>query len=413
MEQIKQSDVIQYLKSLPANSIDAVVSDPPYGLKFMGKTWDNFDRRDPEEQNLQSVKSFLRTSKGVTFKGGVNFQLWCQLWGHELLRVVKPGAHIMIFSAARTVHRLSVGLEDAGWDIRDILVWAYMNGMPKSFDISKSIDKKFGAEREVIGHKQSGLDRGSGSTVSFEGSKGRDETGLIPITAPVTPDAIKFDGWGTGLKPSWEPIVLARAPISEDTITDNVIKYGTGGINIHNNRLGEHDNDKHYGVGPGTTGGPSEWYVKNTPRDEIKIESGSYPPNFLTVEKNLFGPQADRIFLLHKAQSKERFGFCRDHNEVYCVVDKKSIWKDHSECNVEYHPTVKPLPLIQHLVRLVTPPDGVVLDPFMGTGTTAVAAKIEGFEWRGCDKMAEYVEIGNKRVEEAKTINKLTADARW
>ena len=196
---VLNADCLEAMKKLPDNFIDAVVTDPPYGLSFMGKDWDH----------------------GVP---GVAF------W-KEALRITKPGGHIVAFGGSRTYHRLTCAIEDAGWEIRDCLGWLYSSGFPKSMDISKAIDKKLGAERNVIGKNTSR--HGGGNGTLFGGGIGP-ETGYI--TEPSSEEAKKWSGWGTCLKPAFEPIVLARKPV-EGTVADNVMKYGVGGINIDECRV--------------------------------------------------------------------------------------------------------------------------------------------------------------------------------
>jgi hypothetical protein len=185
------------MATLAAESIDAIVTDPPYGLSFMGKDWDH----------------------GVPGEA---------FW-REALRVAKPGAHLLAFGGSRTYHRLACAIEDAGWEIRDCIMWVYGSGFPKSHDVSKAIDREAGATREVVGQSNGGLHRGSGSTVgSF--------TGQHAITAPATDAAKQWQGWGTALKPSFEPIIVARKPLV-GTIAANVQQYGTGAINIDGCRV--------------------------------------------------------------------------------------------------------------------------------------------------------------------------------
>ena len=202
-------DSLEKLKDLDENSVDSIVTDPPYELGFMGKKWDK---------------------TGIAF----NKELW-----QEALRVLKPGGHLLAFSGSRTYHRMAVAIEDAGFEIRDQIMWVYGSGFPKSLDISKAIDKKFGAEREVVGTR-----KGAGSTgINEVGNqkfvaKNENEDGTLNITIPSTPQAKQWNGWSTNLKPSHEPMVLARKPLSEKTVAENVLKWGVGGINIDGCRVG-------------------------------------------------------------------------------------------------------------------------------------------------------------------------------
>ncbi len=196
-------DCLQKLTSHADNSIDSIVTDPPYGLNFMGKKWD---------YDVPSVA----------------------IW-QQCLRVLKPGGHLLAFSGTRTNHRMTVNIEDAGFEIRDMIAWLYGSGFPKSLNVGKAIDKQAGATREIIGRKTG---RASSLVSDMRGGKmhaGGVKSGAIDcsaITAPATPESQKWDGWGTALKPAIEPITLARKPLSEKTVSANVLKWGTGGINI-------------------------------------------------------------------------------------------------------------------------------------------------------------------------------------
>lgn len=206
---IHHGDCINILASLPGNTFDAIVTDPPYGLEFMGKDWDS------------------HTTPRA-------FQDWCQTWATECLRVLKPGGHMLAFGGTRTWHRLVSAIEDAGFEIRDSIAWIYGSGFPKSLDVSKAIDKAAGAEREVIGpHRYA--DR------KPNGSAGVTSVGLsvmpgYDLTVPATPDAKQWEGFGTALKPAHEPICVARKPL-DGTVAGNVLKWGTGAINIDAMRI--------------------------------------------------------------------------------------------------------------------------------------------------------------------------------
>jgi hypothetical protein len=195
-------DMREVLASFEPNSIDSVVTDPPYGLSFMGKGWD----------------------RGVP---GVEF------W-QEALRVAKPGAHLLAFGGTRTYHRLMCAIEDAGWEIRDCIMWVYGSGFPKSHNVGKAIDREAGAEREVVGNNPN--HRAISGTL-YEGVYQGGNTGAATITAPATDAAKQWEGWGTALKPAWEPIIVARKPL-EGTVAQNVLEHGTGGINIDGCRVG-------------------------------------------------------------------------------------------------------------------------------------------------------------------------------
>jgi DNA modification methylase len=386
-------DCLAILPTLEAESIDAIVTDPPYGLGFMGKAWDH----------------------GVP---GIPF------W-REMLRVAKPGAHLLAFGGARTVHRIASAIEDAGWEIRDTLVWAYASGFPKSLDVSKAIDKAAGAEREVVAMRGHAPSPGAlFAPGEYEGLN------TLPRTAPATDAAREWQGWGTALKPAWEPIVMARKPL-RGTVAGNVQAYGTGALNIDGTRIA--------GVPPSvpqpdlrSVNGRATRLDANARNGEMSEASGRWPANVILTDPifdgdtpgvvgggwqsgdgnpaNRYaqngngvtmgdgwatGPTGaepvdtdgtySRFFLIPKAPRHDR--------EPVIVSPLRA---DSSRHNV--HPTVKPTDLMRHLVRLVTPPGGIVLDPFLGSGTTALAAEMEGFGWVGIEREAEYVAIAEARL---------------
>lgn len=360
MAKLHLGDSLEVLKSLPENSIDSIVTDPPYGLAFMGKKWD---------YDVPSV----------------------DLW-KEALRVLKPGGHLLSFGGTRTYHRMVVNIEDAGFEIRDQIQWLYGSGFPKSLNISKAIDKEAGAEREVIGQSPNWRPAKTKGGAGFDKDVGEGDV-EINITAPATDLAKQWDGWGTALKPSNEPICLARKPISESTVAKNVVKWGTGGINVDECRVETEDpNDdlfrvKHSGDGRSPVVGN---FGINKKAFSNTVPSGRWPANTLfsctcenegkhDVETCAAGIRGD-------IGGASRFFYCA-----------KSSKKERGEGNV--HPTIKPIKLMEYLIKLVTPPNGVVLDPFMGSGTTLVAAKQLGFDGVGIEREAEYYEIAKRRVE--------------
>src|SRR3990167_7256656 len=232
-------DCVEVMKEYPENHFDACVTDPPYGLEFMGKEWDRlWDAREHGGTPDHYVgtdgahREHGRGRPGPIYEAGVQAQEWHQLWATELLRVLKPGAHALVFGGTRTYHRLVCALEDAGFEIRDCLMWIYGSGFPKSLDVSKAIDKAAGAEREVIGRAYEPT--GTNPNPMDWGKENNPTKGII--TAPATLSAKKWSGWGTALKPAYEPIVLARKPL-DGTVAQNVLKYGTGGLNIDATRI--------------------------------------------------------------------------------------------------------------------------------------------------------------------------------
>ena len=381
MNQLK-GNCLETLKTLPDCSVDSIVTDPPYELGFMGKSWDN---------------------SGIAY----NVELWA-----ECLRVLKPGGHLLSFGGSRTYHRMACAIEDAGFEIRDQIMWLYGSGFPKSLDVSKAIDKAAGAERKIIGQKITGNAR------TNEGWSG----GQIYVdeTAPATSDAQQWEGWGTALKPAHEPIVVARKPLI-GTVANNVLTYGTGALNIDGSRVGTTVETwpatRNYSAKemsrPGSTladdaetqstgeAPAGRWpaNVIHDGSDEVVAGFPEYKSSARKVGKQTgttFGSNTpmpdDLIGVLSYGDSGSAARF------FYCAKASKS----EREAGLEEsntHPTVKPLALMRYLVKLVTPPGGTVLDPFLGSGTTACAAILEGFEWTGCEMTEDYWPIIEARVE--------------
>lgn len=379
-------DCLEGLKLLEDNSIDSIVTDPPYELGFMGKSWD---------------------STGIAF----NVELW-----QEALRVLKPGGHLLAFGGTRTYHRMVCAIEDAGFEIRDQIQWIYGSGFPKSHDISKAIDKKLGAKREVVGKykRPDGTDRnyeewdsnGKVSTVSY---KAPTTAECRNITAPSSDEAKQWEGWGTALKPANEPIVLAIKPISEKTIAENVMKWGTGGINIDRCRIesrGEHKRAYQ------PTNHERSVYGKQTAFQPSNKE-GRFPANVILDEEagKLLDEQSGITISKDGGKSGTHFSAGnkgvkrtdarKGHNDsggasrfFYCAKASK---KERGEGNT--HPTVKPLKLISYLITLVTPPNGICLDIFEGSGTHALACIENGFMYIGFELSSEYCKIAEKRIE--------------
>jgi len=331
---LHHGDCLEVLRSLPDCSVDSVVTDPPYGLSFMGKRWD---------YDVPSV------------------EVWT-----ECLRVLKPGGHLLAFAGTRTQHRMAVRIEDAGFEIRDMIAWVYGSGFPKSLDVSKAIDKAAGAEREIIGKMENPA---SSIYSQSENEMSRD----VPITAPATPEAKQWQGWGTALKPALEPITVARKPLI-GTVAENVLQHGTGAINVDGGRVGTEQvfTTAHKTLGDGIK------YGKSKPFPASEMRTGRWPANFIhdgsEEATDLLGASA-RFFYCAKASKADR--------------------------GENHHPTVKPTDLMRYLCRLVTPPNGTVLDPFMGSGSTGKAAMLEGFAFVGIEREAEYIDIAKARIQSA------------
>ena len=336
--QLHLGDCLDVLATLPDNSVDSIVTDPPYGLSFMGKKWD---------YDVPSVT----------------------IW-EQCLRVLKPGGHLLAFAGTRTQHRMAVRIEDAGFEIRDMIAWVYGSGFPKSLDVSKAIDKAAGAEREVVANQHRAA---TGRGHQGEGGYAYGET--FNITAPATPEARQWSGWGTALKPALEPITMARKPLS-GTVAETVLQHGTGGINVDGCRVGTeirlNQSAGNKNLEHRTTVTPISSHNETDGRECI----GRWPANIIhdgSNEAALALKSGARFFYTAKAGKDDRE---TDNN----------------------HPTVKPTTLMAYLCRLVTPPEGTVLDPFMGSGSTGKAATVNGFRFIGIERDPEYHKIAQARI---------------
>jgi DNA modification methylase len=418
--QLHNGECIEVMRSMPDNSVDALVTDPPYGLSFMGKKWD-YDV--PSEE----------------------------VW-RECLRVLKPGGHLLAFAGTRTQHRMACRIEDSGFEIRDMIAWVYGSGFPKSLDVSKAIDKSNGdpnrlhkftawmrstgltarqldeltgtnmgghyltkasqpaiptpelwevirpqcrdvpswvdelveriqAEREVVGQSRivpdAKVTRPHFAAIAGDGSASREYFD----TSPTTPAARQWQGWGTALKPALEPITMARKPFTS-SVAANVVEHGTGAINVDGCRV----SDAHAGRWPAN--------LIHDDGDDVQQVLGD----------------ASRFFYCPKASKSDRDEGLEEMPEVHRVNGNKWTDQDYRVINGErpetaesgprknIHPTVKPTDLMRYLCRLVTQPGGVVLDPFMGSGSTGKAAVLEGFRFVGIERDETYFEIAKRRI---------------
>lgn len=367
-------DCLDALRQLPDASVDAVVTDPPYGLSFMGKRWD---------YDVPSV----------------------EIWA-ECLRVLKPGGHLLAFAGTRTQHRMAVRIEDAGFEIRDMIAWVYGSGFPKSLDVSKAIDKAAGAEREVVGV--------AGKSGSVRNSMMGDFAGGEYMqTAPATDAARQWQGWGTALKPALEPITVARKPLS-GTVAETVLAHGTGALNIDGCRVEALDGYVENAVTQGINTAQTSYAPAVARRTFEPSQSGRWPANLIhdgSEEVTGLLGEAARFFYCPKASKKDREegleGFQAIHrangnkwtDQDYRVERGERPLSAESGPRRNNHPTVKPTDLMRYLCRLVTPPGGTVLDPFMGSGSTGKAAILEGFRFIGCEREANYLAIAQARIE--------------
>jgi len=451
---LHHGDCLAVLKTMPDASVDSIVTDPPYGLSFMGKKWD---------YDVPSV----------------------EIWA-ECLRVLKPGGHLLAFAGTRTQHRMAVRIEDAGFEIRDMIAWVYGSGFPKSLDVSKAIDKVNGetgrlhkftawmrttgltarqinemtgtnmgghyltsasqpaiptvalwdvirplcgdvpawvdelvdrieAEREVIGKETKARSTSGKSALPTVG--GETVYRSWDITAPATESARKWAGWGTALKPALEPITVARKPLI-GTVAENVLAHGTGALNVDGCRV-PHDREVNLQSiqncqtqqlghtvtlnNPGfstATYKPEGRWPANLIHDGSEEVAGLFPqttsgkmkPTHTNAARSVYGQNAADGYTTMETYgdsgSAARFFYCA-----------KASKRDRGDDN--NHPTVKPTDLMRYLCRLVTPPGGIVLDPFMGSGSTGKAAKLEGFNFIGIELDADYLKIASARIEAA------------
>ena len=514
-------DCIDKLKELDDNSIDSIVTDPPYGLSFMGKDWDK--KKATQETKSQVVKGLGAGMKMTTLADNIEFEKWVTEWASECMRVLKPGGYMLAFGGSRMYHRLASGVENAGFEIRDQMMWVYGSGFPKSMNIGKGIDKKNGQSKielkfvewyrtvgisaketnKIIGTKDTGshylrLDQPYLPTKVFweklkphitveipnwvdklierveaereviekkrvqrNSSSWDDCSGMLSvgeqnfdITAPATDEAKQWEGWGTALKPAHEPIVMARKPLSEKTVVDNVLEWGTGGINIDESRIGVDEDDPNHRSIDNKNVHTTNFANNGNPRpdkipnQESQINSqGRFPANII------FDEEAGKILDEQSGTSKSsshisiveehtspiygkydksirqsayddmggasRFFYCpktskTDRNEGLDGFEEKR--KSHiTSQNFENaltgggntrnpysknnHPTVKPTDLMLYLIRLVTPKGGTTLDPFMGSGSSGKAAVRGGFEFVGIEREEEYMEIATARIQ--------------
>ena len=429
MKLLLHGDCLEKLKLLKENSIDSIVTDPPYGISFMNKKWD---------YDVPSV------------------EIWT-----ECLRVLKPGGHLLSFGGSRTYHRMAVRIEDAGFEIRDQIMWIYGSGFPKSHNIGKAVDKLQGNEREVVGVKENYLDINNNK----EGDKSFYDSAWLDnkrVDLPITKGQSEWEGWGTALKPAHEPIVVARKPLSEKSVAENVLKWGTGGLNIDVSRIGTDGGCKRshqqneWPLNENGTQDRTQIAFGKTNHTKIDINEGRWPANIILDEEagqvldeqsgistgkvgmtqqsspnNIYQGfkskgdtkvndgktdkgGASRFFYCPKTSKKDRNEGCEELEEKGYEVNFKESPKQGSieKYGIEEalkrlkdltsknnHPTVKPTSLMEYLIKLVTPVNGTVLDPFMGSGSTGKASVRNGFDFIGIEREEEYIKIAEARIK--------------
>ena len=416
MIELIQGDCLEEMKKIPENSVDAIVTDPPYGLEFMGKHWD----------------------KGVP---GVHF------W-QEMMRVLKPGGYVLTFGGTRTYHRMACAIEDAGFEVRDMIEWVYGSGFPKSLNIGKAVDKLQGNERVKTGSRK--------VTDSDIGQKsGWNELNTQRGDYVYTKGTSEYEGWGTALKPAHEPICMARKPLAEKTVAENCLKWGTGGINIdesrvgtdiitnnindfsnqHGNKFGNgmpikklgesqvvgrfpanliHDNSeevrecfpetkspKSYTRSTDVTDSPINWNPKKSGTEQLGHgDSGNASRFFKSIIYQAKASKSERNKGCEGLEEKEKrtLGNFGDQSDFDCPDGANREGEKGVSMNKNNHPTVKPIALMEYLINMVSKEGATILDPFMGSGTTGVACKNLNRNFIGIELDKEYFEIAKKRI---------------
>jgi DNA modification methylase len=355
---IIQGDNRETLKTLADNSIDAIVTDPPYGIDFLGKAWD---------ANTGALETY-----------------------QECLRVLKPGGHILAFSAARTYHHLAITLEQAGFEIRDQIMWIYSSGFPKSQDVGRSIQRSLGVKKTKKINATQSRNKDGLVAPDINGSGYEDHYHIVEVTDPA---AQAWEGWGTALKPAHEPIALARKPISEQNIAKNCQQWGTGAINIDAARV-PYEDQKDINTYLNNKRGPME---RGNDKDGGNIRMFNGETGFKAVKREVTVEQD--LPALGRFPSNV-IGEIQEEYQKYFYCPKVSRKERHiSDTINNNHPTVKPVVLMEYLIKLITPPGGTVLDPFNGSGSTGMAAVGLGFEYIGCELDPAYVDITERRIE--------------
>lgn len=438
---LHHGDCLEVLATLPDASVDAVVTDPPYGIRFMGQAWDGADIESATATRQQQAAMPADGRSGANggyrsasteagrYDLGANaaFGAWCEVWARECLRVLKPGGHLVAFGGARTWHRLATAVEDAGFEIRDSIAWLYGTGFPKSMDIAKAIDKVAGAVRTEVRGRYTVPDA-SKVRPQFAGSAYGGESGATrdyEVTAPATSLVKRFEGWGTALKPAFDPIVVGRKPLA-GTVAANVQQHGTGALNIDGCRVPMSAEDaaaisaKHAGTDVAAyqrpPGASLHLSVDPMPLHAARAhDAGRWPTNVVlddTAADDLdrqSGTSTSRAGVPRAGASGDGWGMTKTGREYSDSGgasrffptfrwEAKAPSSERPAVDGVQHPTVKPVALMQWLVRLVTPPGGTVLEPFAGSGTTAEACVLEGFRCIAIEREATYLPLITSRL---------------
>ena len=413
------------MRTLPTRSVDAIITDPPAGISFMGKNWDNPHKNGKQGPSIgQEAKDadYDKYGKGAMpygysgssakrdLIGRDKFIAWMTCVAAECLRVLKPGGHALVWSLPRTSHWTATAWEDAGFEVRDRIAYAFGSGFPKSLDVSKAIDKAVGAERKVVGVQKItgqalGIDKGLGKSSGETEFKSQ-----WNITAPATDAAKQWNGFGTALKPAIEDWWLLRKPLSEPTVAANVLRWGTGALNIDGCRVGT----EQVASGGGMLGKNGIYGKMKRDRATTGTSIGRWPAHLIhdgSDEVSAMLSQgkssAARFFYCAKPSRAERDAGCEELEAVQQGTYAQDKWLRENMGSTpdalrqpikNHHPTVKAQALMRYLCRLITPPGGIVLDPFMGSGSTGCAARIERFRFIGIEKEKDYFEIARRRI---------------
>ena len=435
-------DVVEWAERYEGPRFHALLCDPPYGLGFMGKDWDRFS--DEPRRTVGTGGTQAPFAAHSVRRGGVAYERWARKWAEALLPLLYPGAPILCFGGTRTFHRLICGIEDAGFEIRDCLMWVYGSGFPKSLDVSKAIDRAAGAKRTKIGSRNKSGMRGANTFSQDRWTQANRGRITLPITCPATDAAKQWDGYGTALKPAWEPIILGRRPL-EGTVAGNVQKWGTGALNIDGCRIVT--GEKLERVLGKTTMSASGW--KSVNRSPIAgKDGGRWPANLIHDgskevlelfpqkhggfatrgeykdgqmfvgygnirggEPRGYGDSGSvaRFFYCAKASRSERernlrgrlpCRKCRGVGTEYHIDEGRAV-----PCSRNDHPTVKPLALCRYLAALLLPPVACacaprrILIPFSGSGSEAIGSEQAGWDFAQLiDSDPRYCAIARARL---------------
>jgi len=387
-------DCLEELERLDNNSVEAIVTDPPYGLAFMGRSWDDFE---PKE-----------------------YQEWCEKWAEKAKRVLKPGGHMLAFSGNRTHHRLFSGIQDAGYEIRDTVTFHYGSGFPKALDVSKAIDKAADKEGDYgerkyktasYESKQDGWSRPWMEDKEKVDKRGREYH-------PATDAAEKWDGFKTALKPATEFVCMARKPLGESTVAENIQEYGTGALNIDGTRIGIQDKEEYEFNSAGSNRGDEDrdgMFVQPGKAEAKSADKGRYPSNvvFDEVEAERLDREVGELETgggVRNSNEREKYGEYEGGEKRtfpsnsggpsrYFYTSKATKAERTLDGKIDNsHPTVKPVDLMEWLVTLVTAENQTVLDPFCGSGTTGIACKNKNRDFLGIEQNEEYADIARARI---------------